>query len=108
MTTFTIDFALNDLLGLLEGDTVRAIKLLRESVRQRFFDFLYRGFVYRGLHVAPPATVGTTSGTGDVTIIRRFVWNREFIAAALLAAEFEGDRVPEFTSTGIGVVCHCA
>lgn len=76
---------MKDLFGLLEGDAVRSIKSLTEHVRERFFKFLCNGFVHCGLYVAPPSTIGTTCGTNNMHIRR--IWNSEFVAAALLAAE---------------------
>jgi hypothetical protein len=86
----TIDLALEDLFGLLEGDALLAIQSLPQHVRDRFFDFLCCGFISGGLRVSPPSDFSPATGTDDGTIIGCFVWNREFIAAALRAAQSDG------------------
>jgi hypothetical protein len=43
--------------------------------------------MYRGLKVAPPCVFSPAVGAGDGTVIGRFVWNRQFLAAALLTAQ---------------------
>src|SRR5450755_3409177 len=75
---------------LLERDTVHALQGLSNTVLERFCEFLFRGFVHRGLYVAPPCDFAATR-TGDGTVIGRFVWDRQFIAAALLAAQGEAN-----------------
>jgi hypothetical protein len=97
----TINFALADLFSLLEADTVRSIKSLTEHVRERFFQVLCNGFVHRGLYVTPSSAVSTTGGTGDMCIRR--IWNREFIAAALLAAEGDVDLLSSRFRIGVDI-----
>ena len=103
----TIDLALKDLFNLLEADTVRAIKLLPKLVRERFCKFLSSGFVYRGLQVSP-STNYTAVGAGNGAVVGRFIWNREFIAAALLAADNDVALPVISVGSGIEVLSHCA
>lgn len=39
ISKITIDFSLKELFGLLEGDTIDAVKRLPEGGRKRLFDF---------------------------------------------------------------------
>ncbi len=104
--TFTVDYALSELFNLLEADTILAIKSLPDGIRERFFKLLTRGFHYSGLNISPPTAIRTTTGTGEATVFGRFVWNREFIAAALLAAKSELAVSDDVSCPGIRIVCH--
>jgi hypothetical protein len=75
---------------LLKADVVNALKGLTVGSLKCFRGFLFCGFLYRGLHVTPPCIVAPATGAGDKAVVCSVVWNREFIAAALLATESEG------------------
>jgi len=92
-----IDIGLENLLSLLEGDPIKTLKSLPENVRSRFASFLGHGFVYCGLDIAPTFSFGPASGAGDNGFVGRFIWRRDYIAAALLASQsdaaFSRERV---------------
>lgn len=87
--TVVIDASVGELFSLLEGETLQALKILPKDGCERFFELLFCGFKNGGLHVSPTCEFSTTPRASDGAVVGRFVWDRGFIAAALLATQGE-------------------
>jgi hypothetical protein len=87
--TVVIDASVGELFRLLEGEPLHALKVLTEGGRERFFELLFCGFKNEGLHISPTCKFSTTPRASDGAIVGSFVWDRGFIAAALLTTQRE-------------------
>ena len=100
-----IDPALAELSSFFEGGVLQSLQSVGEDVRCRFRSFLFRGFINAGFYVAPPCDLSLANGAKDGDLVGRYIWNSDFVAAALLAAKGEGQLPVVRACHGLSLSC---